>query len=55
MATLNPQIALGEETFVLMPQLFATLTIGELGRPVGSIAHMRDTITRAVDMLLAGV
>jgi hypothetical protein len=55
MRGLNPEIRLGEEVFVLMPQLLATLTIGELGRPVGSIGHTRDTVTRAVDMLLSGV
>jgi toxin CcdB len=52
---LNPEIRFGEETLVLMPQLLATLTIAELGRPAGSIAHMRDTVTRAVDTLLSGV
>jgi toxin CcdB len=55
MRGLNPEISFGEETVVLMPQLLATLTIGELGRPLGSIAHLRDTVTRAVDMLLSGV
>jgi toxin CcdB len=55
MRGLNPEISFGEETVVLMPQLLATLTIAELGRPVGSIVHMRDTVTRAVDTLLSGV
>jgi toxin CcdB len=55
MRGLNPEIRFGEEAMVLMPQLLATLTLGELGRQVGSLAHLRDTITRAVDMLLSGV
>jgi toxin CcdB len=55
MRGLNPEIGFGEENLVLMPQLLATLTIAELGRPVGSIAHLRDTVTRAVNMLLSGV
>ena len=55
MRGLNPEIAIGAEAVVLMPQLLATLTIGELGRRVGSIAHMRDAVTRAVDILLSGV
>ena len=55
MRGLNPEVTLGEETLVLMPQLIATLTIAELGRPAGSLAHMRDSVTRAVDTLLAGV
>ena len=38
-----------------MPQLAATLTIAELGPPLGSIAHLRDTVTRALDTLLSGV
>ncbi len=52
---LNTEIELTGETLVLMPQLLATLTIAELGHPIGSIAHLRDTVTRAVDMLLSGV
>ena len=52
---LNPEFRLGEEAVVLMPQLLATLTLAELGRPVGSLAHMRDAVTRAVDALLGGV
>jgi toxin CcdB len=55
MRGLNPEINFGEETMVLMPQLMATLTIAELGRPVGSLAHFRDAVTRAVDTLLSGV
>jgi toxin CcdB len=55
MRGLNPEISFGEEAVVLMPQLLATLTIAELGVPAGSIAHMRDTVIRAVDTLLAGV
>lgn len=55
MRGLNPEISFGEEVVVLMPQLAATLTIAELGRPVGSIAHLRDTVTRALDTLLSGI
>ena len=55
MRGLNPHLAVGEETLMLMPQLLATLTIAELGHPVGSVAHLRDTVMRAVDMLLSGV
>lgn len=54
MRVLNPEITFGDERFVLMPQLVATLSVGELGPPIGSIAHMRDTLIRAVDMLLSG-
>jgi toxin CcdB len=34
MRGLNPEIGFAEEAVVLMPQLAATLTIAELGRPV---------------------
>ena len=55
MRGLNPALEIGEQTLVLMPQLAATLTIAELGRPLGSLAHARDSIMRAVDTLLSGV
>lgn len=55
MRQLNPDIVLGEETFVLMPQLLATLTIAELRQHIGSIGHLREKITRAVNMLLSGL
>jgi toxin CcdB len=55
MRGLNPEIVVGGERLVLMPQLLATLTLAELGRPAGSIAGMRDEVTRAIDALLAGV
>lgn len=52
---LNPEIDIAGQTFVLMPQLLATLTIPELGQPVGSVTGMRDPITRSVDALMSGV
>ena len=52
---LNPEIVLGRERMVLMPQLLATLTVTELGEQVGSVAHARDAITRALDALLSGL
>ena len=55
MRGLTPEIVLGAEIVVLMPQLLATLATGELGRLVGTIRHERDVITRAVNMLLGGV
>ena len=55
MRGMNPTLGVGEEPVVLMPQLTATLTLAELGRRVGSVAHARDSIVRAVDMLLSGV
>jgi toxin CcdB len=53
--SLNPALAVGGEVLVLVPQLMATLTRAELGERVGSLAHERDRITRAIDALLSGV
>ncbi|WP_422027227.1 CcdB family protein [Roseovarius sp.] len=53
--SLNPTVSLGEETYLIMPQLVATLTLAELGERIGSLSMMRDQITRAVDALLSGV
>jgi toxin CcdB len=55
LATLNPPVRIGESDYLLMPQLAATLTLAELGTRVGSLAAMRDQITRAVDALLSGI
>lgn len=55
MQSRNPTITLGEESYVFMPQLAATLTMGELGEKVGSLDIVRDTIVRALDALLSGV
>jgi toxin CcdB len=52
---LDPEIVFGDEVLVLMPQLAATLTLAELGRPLGSVAHMREAIARALATLLSGV
>lgn len=52
---LNPVFAIGEADVVLMTQLAATLTLSELGERAGSLAHKRDEIVRALDMLLSGV
>lgn len=52
---LNPRIAFGDQTLVLVPQLAATLTIREIGERMGSVADQRDSITLAIDTLLAGV
>ena len=53
--SLNPEVVIGDETLVLMPQLLATLTVGELGERVGSLTHSSDEIVRALDALLSGI
>jgi toxin CcdB len=52
---LNPEIAIGSNVFVLMPQLLATLSVHELGERLGTAAYKRDEIIRALDALLSGV
>jgi toxin CcdB len=51
----NPEIRIGDEPMVLMPQLAATLATHELGHQVASVVHLRDTVTRAIDALLSGL
>jgi toxin CcdB len=55
MRWLNPEFRVGAATLVLMPQLAATLALSELGERVASLAHERDAIVRALDMLVAGI
>ena len=55
MRSLNPTVTLGEQTYILMPQLMATLDLDEMGEKVGSLAMMRDAIVRALDALLSGL
>ncbi|MFO1141913.1 MAG: CcdB family protein [Amaricoccus sp.] len=55
MRGLNPGLRFGEDEVVLMPQLMATVAVRALGRPVGSIGHLRDAVVRAMDILLTGV
>lgn len=55
LATLNPTVTLDGDTWLFMPQLAATLTLGELGTRIGSLAAMRDDMVRAIDALLSGI
>lgn len=55
MQSLNPAVTLGEKSYLVMPQLAATLTLTEMGEKVGSLAMMHDAIVRSVDALLSGV
>lgn len=55
MPPLTPEIEIEGAAYLLMPQLAATLTLAELGDRVGTAAHRRDEITRAVDALLGGI
>lgn len=55
MQSLNPTVMVGEEPYVVMPQLAATLTLSEMGEKIGSLAAMRDALVRAMDALLSGI
>lgn len=47
MTSLNPSVTLGEETYLVMPQLAATLSLAELGEKAGSLSTMHDALVRA--------
>ena len=51
---LNPTFEIKGKRHVLVPQSIAAVPIRELRRPVMSLAGHRDTITRALDILLVG-
>ena len=51
----RPSVTLGEATYLIMPQLAATLTLAELGARAGTLEMMRDEIVRAIDALLSGI
>jgi toxin CcdB len=55
LATLNPEIGYGDTTYLVMPQLSATLTVGELGKRIGTLSPQRDQIVRALDALTSGI
>lgn len=52
--TLNPEIAFEGETWVLATRLIGGVRRSSL-TPVGTVADQGDAITRAVDVLMAGV
>ncbi len=54
MADLNPRLEVEGEALVVATQLLAAVPRRALGPVVGSAAQQRDTITRALDLLLTG-
>lgn len=54
MAELHPRFVVQGESFVLATQLLAAIPRRELGPAVANLAADRDTITRALDLLLTG-
>ncbi len=51
---LNPAITIGTETFLFHPQLILTIPKQALRRHVTQLTVERDSITRALDILLTG-
>lgn len=51
----GPKVELGDATYRISPQIMATLTRAELGTKIGNLSHLRDSIIRALDLLLTGV
>ncbi len=55
MRTLNPQISLGGEQYILLTHLMAAIPASSLGRPVGSAALQRNEIIASIDLLFTGI
>lgn len=55
MRALNPTVDIDGATYMLMPQLLATLDTQELGEAIGNASDQRDEIVRALDALLSGL
>lgn len=51
---LNPQVTVGEETYVLIAQELVTVRRSALGLPQGSVAEDRDKVIAALDLLFTG-
>ena len=50
-----PLVSHGGRDYVVMMRLVGVLPARQLRQPVGSIAHYRDDITRALDWLFFGI
>ncbi|KXV36025.1 plasmid maintenance protein CcdB [Gluconobacter thailandicus] len=51
---LNPLIEIKDVPHVLLTQALASVPVSELRKPVCSIDHHHDAITRALDVLFVG-
>lgn len=51
---LNPVFEINGEAHVMLTQAIASIPTRELRRPVSSLDHHHDDITRALDILLIG-
>jgi toxin CcdB len=53
--TLNPVVAIDGAAYVLMTQNIATVQLGQLRAPIGTLTSHRDQVIRAIDALLSGI
>lgn len=51
---LNPALEVSQQPYILMPQLAGAVPVAELVTHVGTVAHKRDDIIRALDLLFTG-
>ena len=51
---LHPAVVIGEARYLLMTHAVAAVPRRELGQAIGNLATYRDSITRALDVLLVG-
>lgn len=51
---LEPVVSTGDLRLRIVPHVVATFTLAELGTLVANVAHDRDRIIRAFDILLTG-
>ncbi|MEZ5756234.1 MAG: CcdB family protein [Paracoccaceae bacterium] len=54
LAALSPILTVGDIRLRLAPHVLATLTLVELGTHIANLAHERDRIIRAFDLMLTG-
>ncbi len=52
---LTPKVMIAENRFYLLIQQIATVEISDLKTLVTNIVHMRDKVTRGLDLLFQGV
>ncbi|KAA9009227.1 CcdB family protein [Histidinibacterium aquaticum] len=52
---LQPVLTVGEVRLRLAPHFLVTLALPEVGPTIANLAHERDEIIRALDLLLTGV
>jgi toxin CcdB len=51
---LNPRVSVEDKAFMLIAQEIVTVRKSVLGRSCGSLAHERDNIVAALDLLFTG-